>query len=94
MSLVDVPPLSVTVYTRSWPSLTAVASPIDTVSLVMSLIVPVPVASATVTAALLGVPSTTSTVSAPSTRLSVSVGTVTVALVLPAGIVTVTGWPL
>ena len=94
MSVVDVPPLRVTVYTSVPPSLTACASPMLTVSAVVSTMSPAPWPSATVTAVLLGVPRFTSTLSVPSTSWSVSVGTLTVALVLPAGIVTVTGWPL
>ena len=81
MSVVDVPPVSVTVYTSVLPSLTAVASLIDTLSVLVSRMSPVPWPSATLTAVLLGVPKLIKRVSVPSTSVSVSVGTFTVALV-------------
>ena len=76
--------------------MTAVALPIDTLrlgatSVIVPLPVPVPVPTLTPPD---GVPRLTVTVSLPSAMLSVRVGTVTVALVAPAGMITLTGCPL
>ena len=71
----------------------------ETVSAVVSVMVPVAVPVATVTAGApagwpAGVPKVTVTVSGPSAMLSARVGTLTVALLWPARMVTLTGWPL
>ena len=52
------------------------------------MIVPVPVPSLTVTPLTVGVPSVAITVSSPSAIVSVRVGSVSVPVVEPAGIVT------
>ena len=73
-------------------SATGALLPADTpLSLIVPLPVPVPVPTLTPPD---GVPRLTVTVSLPSAMLSVRVGTVTVALVAPAGMITLTGCPL